>query len=57
MKKIGIITGRELNAYFDSLMAYVLLILFLGFTGFFTWIYGSDIFYIKQITSSISKFK
>jgi ABC-2 type transport system permease protein len=50
MKQIWIITKRELQAYFDSLMAYILLILFLGFSGFFTWIYGSDIFYIKQVT-------
>ncbi len=48
MKQIWIITKRELQAYFDSLMAYILLILFLGFSGFFTWIYGSDIFFIKQ---------
>ena len=50
MNKIWIITKRELAAYFDSLMAYILLILFLGFSGFFTWIYGSDIFFIKQAT-------
>lgn len=50
MTQIWIITQRELKAYFDSLMAYILLILFLGFSGFFTWIYGSDIFYIKQAT-------
>ncbi len=53
MKKIGIIASRELKAYFDSLMAYVLLVLFLGFTGFFTWIYGSDIFYIKQASLQV----
>lgn len=50
MSKIWIITKRELQSYFDSLMAYILLILFLGFSGFFTWIYGSDIFFIKQAT-------
>ena len=50
MKQIWILTKRELQAYFDSLMAYILLILFLGFSGFFTWIYGNDIFYIKQAT-------
>jgi len=38
MKQIWIITKRELQAYFDSLMAYILLILFLVFIGFFTWI-------------------
>jgi gliding motility-associated transport system permease protein len=50
MNKIWIITKRELQSYFDSLMAYILLILFLGFSGFFTWLYGSDIFFIKQAT-------
>jgi len=50
MKQIWIITKRELQAYFDSLMAYILLILFLGFSGFFTWINGNDIFFIKQAT-------
>lgn len=50
MKQIWIICKRELQSYFDSLMAYILLVLFLGFSGFFTWIYGSDIFYIKQAT-------
>ena len=50
MSKIWIITKRELQSYFDSLMAYILLILFLGFSGFFTWLYGSDIFFIKQAT-------
>ena len=50
MNSILIITKRELQAYFDSLMAYILLVLFLGFSGFFTWIYGNDIFFIKQAT-------
>lgn len=50
MDQIWTITKRELQAYFDSLMAYILLLLFLGFSGFFTWLYGSDIFYIKQAT-------
>jgi len=34
--------------FFDSLIAYILLIAFLGFSGFFTWFYGSDIFLTKQ---------
>ncbi|MCX6235798.1 MAG: ABC transporter permease [Bacteroidetes bacterium] len=48
MKKIWVITRRELRAFFDSLMAYIMLVLFLGFSGFFTWIYGSDIFFSNQ---------
>ncbi|MGD0583179.1 MAG: ABC transporter permease subunit [Bacteroidales bacterium] len=48
MKAIWIITKRELNSFFDSLMAFIMIILFLGFSGFFTWISGSDIFMIGQ---------
>jgi ABC-2 type transport system permease protein len=48
MREIWIITKRELHSFFNSLMAYILLVLFLGFSGFFTWLYGSDIFFIGQ---------
>lgn len=48
MNKIWIITLRELNSFFDSLIAYIMLVLFLGFSGFFTWISGSDIFLVGQ---------
>jgi len=48
MKKIRIITKRELRSFFDSLMGYVLIVLFLGFCGFFTWIFGNDIFLVNQ---------
>ncbi len=45
---ILIIAKKELRMFFDSLVAYILLIAFLGFSGFFTWFYGSDIFLTKQ---------
>jgi len=48
MKKTWIITKRELRSFFDSLMAYIMIVLFLGFSGFFTWIFGTDIFLINQ---------
>ncbi|HKJ43557.1 MAG TPA: ABC transporter permease [Sunxiuqinia sp.] len=48
MKQIWIITKRELRAIFDSLMAYIMIVAFLGFSGFFTWLYGGDIFYVGQ---------
>jgi len=48
MKTIIAITKKELRNYFDSLIAYVMIILFLGFSGFFTWIYGADIFFSGQ---------
>ncbi|MCB0609415.1 MAG: ABC transporter permease [Lewinellaceae bacterium] len=48
MNVIRIIARRELTSFFDSLIAYILLVVFLGFTGFFTWLFGSDIFYRQQ---------
>ena len=48
MKAIWIISKRELQSFFDSLIAYIMLIAFLGFSGFFTWLYGQDIFLIGQ---------
>jgi ABC-2 type transport system permease protein len=48
MTAVLIIAKKELESYFDSLMAYILLILFLGFSGFFTWLFGSDIFFVGQ---------
>ena len=46
MRQIWIIARRELNSFFDSLLAYIMLIAFLGFTGFFTWIFGrGDVFF------------
>jgi len=48
MHTIWILTKRELGAFFDSLIAYVMLILFLGISGLFTWLYGTDVFLIGQ---------
>ena len=50
MHTIWVITKRELESFFDSLIAYIMLVLFLGFSGFFTWLYGSDIFLVGQAT-------
>lgn len=48
MRQIWILSKRELRSFFNSLMAYILLVGFLGFSGFFTWISGSDIFMVGQ---------
>jgi ABC-2 type transport system permease protein len=48
MKQIWVISRRELQSFFDSLTAYIMLIAFLGFSGFFTWLFGSDVFFVKQ---------
>ena len=53
MKKIWIITRRELSSYFDSLIAYVMIVLFLGMSGFFTWLFGSSIFLINQASLQV----
>jgi ABC-2 type transport system permease protein len=53
MKSIWTIAIQELKSYFDSLMAYILLVLFLGFSGFFTWIYGSDVFFVQQASLQV----
>ncbi len=53
MKTILTIAKKELNSYFDSLVGYISLILFLGFSGFFTWLYGNDIFFIGQASLSV----
>jgi ABC-2 type transport system permease protein len=51
MRAVWIIGKRELDSFFDSLIAYILLVLFLGFTGFFTWMSGGgDIFLVGQTT-------
>jgi ABC-2 type transport system permease protein len=53
MKKIWIIAHRELTNFFNSLIAYIVLVGFLGLTGFFTWFYGSNIFMIRQASLQI----
>lgn len=53
MNPIWIIAKKELGSFFDSLIAYVILIAFLGLSGLFTWdplemIGGGDVFFRKQ---------
>lgn len=53
MGKIWIITKRELASFFDSLIAYVMIILFLGLSGLFTWLASSNVFFIGQATMQV----
>jgi len=48
MKQIWMITKRELQSFFDSLIAYIMIVVFLAISGLFTWLYGSDIFFVNQ---------
>jgi len=53
MKPIWIIARRELGVFFDSLMAYILIILFLTVTGLLTWLFGNDIFMSGQANLAV----
>lgn len=53
MNKIWIITRRELSSFFDSLIAYVLIVIFLGLSGFFTWLFGNNVFVIGQASLQV----
>lgn len=49
MHAVWTICKREVNAFFDSLTAYVLLVIFLGLSGAFTWLLGrGDIFFVGE---------
>ncbi|HKI45012.1 MAG TPA: ABC transporter permease [Balneolales bacterium] len=48
MHTIWTICKREVNTFFNSLIAYIILVVFLGLSGFFTWLSGSDIFFSGQ---------
>ncbi len=49
MHAVWTICKREVNAFFDSLTAYVLLIIFLALSGAFTWLFGQgDIFFVGE---------
>ena len=50
IRKTWVIAIRELQSFFDSLIAYILIVVFLGLSGFFTWLFGSDVFFIGQAT-------
>ncbi len=53
MDKIWIITRRELASFFDSLIAYVLIVIFLGLSGFFTWLFGNNVFLMNQASLQV----
>lgn len=53
MSPIWIIAKRELGSFFDSLLAYIMIIGFLGMSGFFTWLSGSDIFFRKEASLQV----
>ncbi len=48
MHTIWTICKREVNTFFNSLIAYIIIVVFLGLSGFFTWLSGTDIFFSGQ---------
>jgi len=50
MNAIWTIAKKELSTFFDSLVAYILLVIFLGLCGLFTWFMVSDVFLTNQAT-------
>jgi ABC-2 type transport system permease protein len=52
MHNIITICKREVSSFFDSLMAYIIIIVFLGLSGVFTWLFGTDIFFQGQASLS-----
>lgn len=48
MNAIWTIAKKELSTFFDSLVAYILLIIFLSLCGIFTWFILSDVFFTNQ---------
>lgn len=49
MNRVWTIAKKELATFFNSLIAYIIIITFLALTGFFTWLSGNgDIFFRKQ---------
>jgi ABC-2 type transport system permease protein len=48
MQTIWVISKRELSGFFDSLMAYIIIVVFLGLSGFFTWLSSNNVFFTGQ---------
>jgi ABC-2 type transport system permease protein len=48
MNKIWIIAKKEVKGYFSSLLAYILMIIFFGLTGYFVWMSPSNVFFVDQ---------
>lgn len=44
MRSSLLIARKEMASFFDSPMAYMVIVAFLGVSGFFTWWFGTDIF-------------
>jgi ABC-2 type transport system permease protein len=48
MTTVWIIAKKELNSFFDSLLAYIMIIAFLVFSGLFTWLLGRTVFLMNE---------
>jgi ABC-2 type transport system permease protein len=53
MNKAFIIAKKEVSTFFDSLIAYVILSIFLLLTGYFTWIWTNNVFFVGQASLQV----
>lgn len=53
MKSVWILAKKELRSFFDSLVAYLIIIAFLIISGIFTWLVEADVFYVKQASLQV----
>jgi ABC-2 type transport system permease protein len=53
MKPIWVLAKKELRSFFDSLVAYLIIIAFLAFTGFYTWFYQTGVFFNNEASLQV----
>ncbi len=53
MNKVFIIAKKEVSTFFDSLIAYVILSIFLLLTGYFTWVWTNNVFFVGQASLQV----
>lgn len=50
LQAIGVVALKEWKVFFDSVLGYLVLVLFLAVSGTFTWLIGNDVFTVGQAT-------
>ena len=54
MNPVWVLAKRELASFFNSLVGYIIMVLFLVLVGLFTWLFGGDdIFFRKQASLQV----
>ncbi len=53
MNKALIVAKKEISTFFDSLIAYVILSIFLLLSGYFTWVWSNNVFFAGQASLQV----